>query len=58
VAKEPRTIEIGGAAQEMINIKIVGEDFEGEYMANTVTHCFDRKSGYITEFALKRNMCG
>jgi phage protein D len=41
-----------------INIKMVGEDFEGEYMADAVTHCFDRKSGYITEFALKRNMCG
>ena len=40
-----------------VTIKMVGESFEGEYIADTVTHLFDHNSGYITEFALKRNMC-
>jgi phage protein D len=38
-------------------IKAVGEMFEGEYMCETVTHLFDRKNGYSSEFTLKRNMC-
>jgi len=38
-------------------IKAVGEAFEGEYMCETVTHLFDRKNGYSSEFTLKRNMC-
>jgi phage protein D len=38
-----------------VTIKGVGEDFEGEYMAEEVTHRADR-GGYSTEFALKRNM--
>ena len=40
-----------------VTVKMVGEAFEGEYMANAVTHVFDRRSGYTTEFTLKRNMC-
>jgi len=40
-----------------VTIKMTGEKFEGEYMAERVIHHFDRKSGYITEFELKRNMC-
>ena len=41
-----------------VTVKMVGERFEGEYTASTVTHRFDMRSGYITEFTLKRNMCG
>jgi len=37
-------------------IKAVGEIFEGEYMAEVVTHCLSRQSGYSSEFILKRNM--
>jgi len=39
-----------------VMIKMVGEHFEGEYMAQTVTHRFSRNSGYAVEFTLKRNM--
>lgn len=37
-------------------VKAVGEAFEGEYMAEAVTHRFDRRNGYSSEFTLKRNM--
>ena len=40
-----------------VTVKMVGESFEGEYTAFEVTHKFDTRSGYTTEFALKRNMC-
>ena len=40
-----------------VKIKMTGESFEGEYIADSVEHKFDRRSGYITEFNLKRNMC-
>jgi hypothetical protein len=39
-----------------VTLKMVGAAFEGEYMADNVSHYFDRLSGYITEFELKRNM--
>jgi len=39
-----------------VTIKMVGEDIEGEYMADIVAHTFDKQNGYITEFKLKRNM--
>jgi len=39
-----------------VMIKAVGEKFEGEYMAETVTHRLGRQSGYSSEFTLKRNM--
>lgn len=40
-----------------VNIKYVGKVFEGEYIAQSVTHVFDTTSGYTTSFTLKRNMC-
>lgn len=40
-----------------VNIKYVGKLFEGEYIADSVTHEFDTLNGYTTSFALKRNMC-
>lgn len=40
-----------------VNIKYVGKVFEGEYIAESVTHEFDITSGYTTSFSLKRNMC-
>lgn len=40
-----------------VNIKYVGKTFEGEYIAESVTHSFDNVSGYTTSFSLKRNMC-
>jgi phage protein D len=39
-----------------VTIKMVGEPYEGEYMAETVTHHFDHQSGYTAEFTLKRNL--
>jgi phage protein D len=39
-----------------VAIKAVGEAFEGEYIAETVTHRFDRRNGYSSKFTLKRNM--
>jgi phage protein D len=38
-----------------VTVKGVGEAFEGEYMAVSVTHRVDR-GGYTTSFTLKRNM--
>jgi phage protein D len=40
-----------------VTIKMTGESFDGEYIADTVTHHFDYRDGYTTEFTLKRNMC-
>ena len=40
-----------------VTIKYVGKLFEGEYIAETVTHSFDIARGYKTSFTLKRNMC-
>lgn len=40
-----------------VTIKYVGKVFEGEYIAQTVTHDFDILNGYTTSFTLKRNMC-
>lgn len=40
-----------------VNIKYVGKIFEGEYIAESVTHEFNINSGYTTSFTLKRNMC-
>lgn len=40
-----------------VNIKYVGKTFEGEYIAESVTHEFDTLNGYKTKFCLKRNMC-
>ena len=39
-----------------VTVKMVGEDYEGEYMAEEVTHKIDRRGGYTSEFTLKRNM--
>lgn len=39
-----------------VNIKYTGEQFSGEYIAESVTHAFDYRSGYTTGFSLKRNM--
>lgn len=39
-----------------VQIKMVGESFAGEYIADSVTHVFDWRRGYQTEFSLKRNM--
>lgn len=39
-----------------VTIKMAGESFSGEYIADTVTHRFDYRSGYMTDFTLKRNM--
>ena len=39
-----------------VTVKMVGETYEGEYMAETVSHRFDYRSGYRVEFNLKRNM--
>ncbi len=40
-----------------ITMKMIGERFEGEYIAETVTHRFDYTNGYTTSFIAKRNMC-
>jgi hypothetical protein len=40
-----------------VTVKMVGETFEGEYMAQTVTHRYGHRTGYVTAFTLKRNMC-
>jgi len=40
-----------------VTLKMVGESYEGEYIAETVTHRFDHRNGYTAEFGLKRNMC-
>jgi len=40
-----------------VTVKMIGETFEGEYMAQTVTHRYDARTGYTTAFTLKRNMC-
>ncbi|MDR0312965.1 MAG: hypothetical protein LBI14_05150 [Treponema sp.] len=39
-----------------VTVKTAGEAFEGEYVAEAVTHRFSRSGGYTTEFLLKRNM--
>jgi len=39
-----------------VTLKMTGEAFEGEYIAEEVIHRFDRERGYSTEFKLKRNM--
>jgi hypothetical protein len=39
-----------------VSVKMAGQPFEGEYMADTVTHHIDHHSGYSTQFTLKRNM--
>jgi phage protein D len=39
-----------------VSVKMTGEAFDGEYLAESVSHCFDHKNGYITRFILKRNM--
>jgi len=41
-----------GATVEM---KRVGEQFEGEYIVSHVIHTFSMEGGYITEFGIKRN---
>jgi phage protein D len=38
-----------------VNIKMVGEKFEGEYIAEQVIHRFDYSNGYTTSVRLKRN---
>lgn len=40
-----------------ITIKYVGEEFSGEYIADSVVHEFNNINGYTTSFTLKRNMC-
>jgi phage protein D len=40
-----------------VTVKMAGETFEGEYMAQAVTHRIDRRTGYTTAFTLQRNMC-
>ena len=40
-----------------VTIKMTGETFDGEYIADNVCHRFDIETGYKTEFELKRNMC-
>jgi phage protein D len=40
-----------------VTVKMVGESFVGDYIADTVTHLFDPGGGYSTGFTLKRNMC-
>jgi phage protein D len=39
-----------------VKIKMAGETYDGEYIAETVTHKFNRQDGYRTQFTLKRNM--
>jgi phage protein D len=39
-----------------VTIKMVGEQFEGQYMAQEVVHRIGRAIGYRSEFTLKRNM--
>ncbi|HPA11531.1 MAG TPA: hypothetical protein PLV73_12015 [Treponemataceae bacterium] len=39
-----------------VTIKMAGEAFSGEYIADSVNHVFDYRNGYRTEFSLKRNM--
>ena len=41
-----------------VSIKMVREPFEGEYMAYSVQHRFDRNGGYTTAFELMRNTSG
>jgi len=38
-----------------VEMKRVGEQFEGEYIVSHVIHTFSMEGGYITEFGLKRN---
>jgi phage protein D len=40
-----------------VTIKMAGESFDGEYIAESVNHHFDHTGGYTTGFTLKRNMC-
>ncbi len=40
-----------------VTVKMVGEKFEGEYIAEEVIHRFDYANGYTTTVILKRNMC-
>ncbi len=37
-------------------IKMAGEAFSGEYVADSVSHLFDHRNGFRTDFSLKRNM--
>jgi phage protein D len=39
-----------------VKIKNAGKLFEGEYIADSVTHSFNDRKGYTTTFTLKRNM--
>jgi len=39
-----------------VTVKMVGDSYEGEYIAEVVIHRFDYHTGYIAEFDLKRNM--
>lgn len=39
-----------------VTVKMAGEAFSGEYVADAVSHQFDYRNGYRTEFSLKRNM--
>lgn len=39
-----------------VNIKYTGKAVSGEYIADTVTHIFNNRQGYRTDFTLKRNM--
>jgi phage protein D len=41
-----------------VTLKNVGKAFEGEYMADAVTHRLSESDGYTTSFTLKRNKCG
>jgi phage protein D len=40
-----------------VKVKMTGEKFEGEYIAEHVTHRFNYSNGYTTSVLLKRNMC-
>ncbi len=40
-----------------VTVKMAGESFDGEYIAESVCHRFDYSEGYTTSFTLKRNMC-
>jgi len=39
-----------------VKIKMAGETYDGEYIADTVTHKIEKRAGYSTHFTLKRNM--
>ncbi|MDR3303829.1 MAG: hypothetical protein LBS86_05395 [Treponema sp.] len=41
-----------------VTLKNVGKAFEGEYLADAVTHRLSENGGYTTSFTLKRNKCG